>query len=252
MIRLYEPTWRLAGLMEFSRSSTHLHLGTGRAIGSRPLHLILSLDVQKDTSTIVFNMSELCLEDAILNSDASQNEQMPLSRNFGSVMERCSLTLPFLSGSKAQLKLTFFGELTDSMMRYYRSMSGDEGNSKVYSLFELQVFPCWDEPLLKATFRITLISHAGTVNLSIMPVAPELEFEHGSGQDESAVISWLSDRMSLVNPNDANVADKWKVTRFETGPLMSTYLVAFANGHFTHLESSYTSPLSGKTRPLRI
>jgi hypothetical protein len=33
---------------------------------------------------------------------------------------------------------------------------------------------------------------------------------------------------------------------------MSTYLVAFANGDFEHLESSYTSPLSGKTCPLRI
>ena len=33
---------------------------------------------------------------------------------------------------------------------------------------------------------------------------------------------------------------------------MSTYLVAYANGVFEHLESSYTSPLSGKTRPLRI
>ncbi len=33
---------------------------------------------------------------------------------------------------------------------------------------------------------------------------------------------------------------------------MSTYIVAFANGPFTHLESSYKSPLSGKVRPLRI
>lgn len=33
---------------------------------------------------------------------------------------------------------------------------------------------------------------------------------------------------------------------------MSTYLVAFANGIFEHIESSYVSPLSGKTRPLRI
>ena len=33
---------------------------------------------------------------------------------------------------------------------------------------------------------------------------------------------------------------------------MSTYLVAFANGRFDHIESSYVSPLSGKTRPLRI
>ena len=33
---------------------------------------------------------------------------------------------------------------------------------------------------------------------------------------------------------------------------MSTYIVAFANGPFEYLESSYTSPLSGTTRPLRI
>ena len=33
---------------------------------------------------------------------------------------------------------------------------------------------------------------------------------------------------------------------------MSTYLLAFANGEFVHLESSYKSPLSGKVRPLRI
>ena len=33
---------------------------------------------------------------------------------------------------------------------------------------------------------------------------------------------------------------------------VSTYLVAYANGPFEYLESSYTSPLSGKVRPLRI
>lgn len=33
---------------------------------------------------------------------------------------------------------------------------------------------------------------------------------------------------------------------------MSTYLVAYANGQFAYLESSYKSPLTGKVRPLRI
>lgn len=33
---------------------------------------------------------------------------------------------------------------------------------------------------------------------------------------------------------------------------MSTYLIAYANGVFEYLESSYTSPLSGKIRPLRV
>ena len=45
---------------------------------------------------------------------------------------------------------------------------------------------------------------------------------------------------------------KWKVTRFETTPPMSSYLVAYANGPFKHIEGSYKSPLSGKVRPLRV
>ena len=45
---------------------------------------------------------------------------------------------------------------------------------------------------------------------------------------------------------------EWTVSTFEDTPLMSTYLLAFANGAFEHRESSYTSPISGKTRPLRV
>lgn len=33
---------------------------------------------------------------------------------------------------------------------------------------------------------------------------------------------------------------------------MSTYLLAYANGPFEYIEASYTSPLSGKVRPLRM
>ena len=63
--------------------------------------------------------------------------------------------------------------------------------------------------------------------------------------------------------------DKWKITKFEQTPKvctlafvrttvnhltcqMSSYLVAYANGEFEFIESSYVSPLSGKTRPLRV
>jgi hypothetical protein len=50
----------------------------------------------------------------------------------------------------------------------------------------------------------------------------------------------------------STATNKWKITKFEPTPLVSSYLVAWANGPFAHLESSYTSPLSGKTKPLRI
>jgi aminopeptidase 2 len=52
--------------------------------------------------------------------------------------------------------------------------------------------------------------------------------------------------------SDAAEGDGWVATTFQKTPIMSTYLVAWANGDFRYLESSFTSPLSGKKIPLRI
>lgn len=79
----------------------------------------------------------------------------------------------------------------------------------------------------------------GTVNLSNMPAASE-ETLPGEG----AIDQWLSEKVM-------SSAEEWKITRFEKTPPMSTYVVEYASGPFKHLESSYTSPLSGKTRQLR-
>ena len=58
----------------------------------------------------------------------------------------------------------------------------------------------------------------------------------------------LADLFSLLTTTD----DQWKVTKFQTTPLMSSYIVAFANGHFEYLETSVVMPLKGQTLPLRI
>ena len=88
-----------------------------------------------------------------------------------------------------------------------------------------------------------MISRAETVNLSNMPVKTEEILEHGVN---------IPDDLTDILASTKNDNDKWKITRFETTPLMSSYLVAFANGPFEFLETSVVMHLSGKTVPLRI
>jgi aminopeptidase 2 len=47
-------------------------------------------------------------------------------------------------------------------------------------------------------------------------------------------------------------AAEWIITRFKTTPKMSTYILAFANGPFAHVEGSFTSALTGKVRQVRV
>ncbi|EPQ29163.1 uncharacterized protein PFL1_03450 [Pseudozyma flocculosa PF-1] len=50
----------------------------------------------------------------------------------------------------------------------------------------------------------------------------------------------------------STASDEWTLTEFATTPKVSTYLVAWANGPFVSIESSYTSPLTGKVIPMKV
>ena len=91
----------------------------------------------------------------------------------------------------------------------------------------------WDEPLLKATFAVTLISRTDTVNLSnTMPVSSEKEYHPEPNKDSGDTVSSLIQWFSASTTQDTSSSEKWKITRFEITPPMSSYIVAFANGHF--------------------
>lgn len=128
-------------------------------------------------------------------------------------------TIP--AGSKAKLKHTFSGKLTDNMAGFYRCAYHDSnGKTKYIASTQMEptdarrAFPCFDEPALKAEFTVTLIANKDLTCLSNMDVAQEKEVQSKvSGSTKKAVT-------------------------FNKSPVMSTYLVAFIVGELKYIETN--------------
>jgi aminopeptidase 2 len=68
-----------------------------------------------------------------------------------------------------------------------------------------RALPCWDEPLLKAAFSVTLVSRKGTVSLSNMPARSDV-----------AVADTFTEAL-FAGVHDGS----WHATSFETTPPVS-------------------------------
>lgn len=97
-----------------------------------------------------------------------------------------------------------------------------------------------------------------------MSAASEESYQTGMfvANKHFGIVYWVSVKMTLVCGRSQNSIQRRQcvfnisfvknMIRAEICWQVSSYLIAFANGHFEHIEGSYVSPLSGKTRPLRI
>ncbi|KAJ6510751.1 leucyl aminopeptidase, partial [Mycena sanguinolenta] len=208
----------------------------------------VDLDILEEVSAIVLNCSDdLKLGDASVQCAAElQSAQIVADKELNRATLNFSRVLP--AGSKAQIKISYTAMLRSSMNGYYKSAWQRDGKTEYYALTQFQptdaraAVPCWDEPQLKATWTITMVSRVETVNLSNMPADSEVPYDPSSASDPNlaALLSTL--------PKDA----QWKITKFQKTPPISSYIVAWANGPFAHLETSVVMPLSGRTIPLRV
>ena len=122
------------------------------------------------------------------------------------------------------LKIVFRGVLNDKLHGFYRSQYVD-ANGRSHTVASTQfestdarrAFPCWDEPELKASYKITLIFDEKLAAIS-------------NGGQES----------------ERKIADGKKEIVFKETIKMSTYLVAFIVGEF-----EATAPVNAGT-PLRV
>ncbi|XP_051808618.1 aminopeptidase Ey-like [Acanthochromis polyacanthus] len=119
--------------------------------------------------------------------------------------------------------ISFDGELADDLGGFYRSEYTENGVKKVIATTQMQptharkAFPCFDEPILKATFDITLIHDLGTVALSN---GKEIETTNVTMDGENVLM-----------------------TKFERTEEMSTYLLAFIVSDFGFIQDNSSDVL---------
>lgn len=171
---------------------------------------VIELKIQEPTDQITLNALDLDITSAGIAAEGADSARMTGKVSLDSEHEqaRISFEKPLPKGAYA-LHLKFTGSLNDNMRGFYRSHFKDaNGNKKWLATTQMEptdarrMFPCFDEPEMKATFDITAVIPADMVAIS----------------------------------NGAVLAEKTegtlKTIRFESSPKMSSYLVALIIGDF--------------------
>ncbi|KAK2512329.1 hypothetical protein Q9233_016329 [Columba guinea] len=120
------------------------------------------------------------------------------------------------AGRRYVLQLGFEGRLEEDLDGLFLTRYTDQGRSSMLIASQLEptyartVYPCFDEPAMKATFNIRIVHDPSYVALSNMPAidVSEMADENGS---------------------------LWTVTTFNTSLKMSTYLTAFVVCDFDYV-----------------
>ncbi|XP_070828039.1 aminopeptidase N-like [Chaetodon trifascialis] len=127
------------------------------------------------------------------------------------------LSSTLTQGQEYQLYTEFTGELADDLAGFYRSEYEEDGVQKIVATSQMhptharKTFPCFDEPVMKAVFYITLIHPPGTVALS-----------NGMERD---IVNTSIDGESVTQ------------TTFEPTKKMSTYLLAIVISDYAHVSA---------------
>jgi puromycin-sensitive aminopeptidase len=138
-------------------------------VGSQVIHV----EVTEPVDAIVLNATELEIDAATLVP--ATGDPIPVTGiDYDEKAERATLQLasPAVPGAYT-LHSEFRGVLNDKLHGFYRSVyKDDEGNEHTIATTQFEAtdarraFPCWDEPDLKATFRVTLVVPEGMMAIS--------------------------------------------------------------------------------------
>ncbi|KAL4660238.1 thyrotropin-releasing hormone-degrading ectoenzyme [Arapaima gigas] len=201
----------------------------------RPRHYDLRLSVYMDNFTfsgevtievecvnatrfVVLHADRLEVERAAVYSDSKKPGVLRVSRHF-----RYPPTQVYVIALHRELKplrtykvnITFVAQIENELLGFFRSSYVLNGERRYLAVTQFsptharKAFPCFDEPIYKAAFKISLKHESTYLSLSNMPV-----------------------EMSVMDE------DGWVTNHFSRTPRMSTYYLAWAVCNFTYKEAS--------------
>ena len=181
----------------------------------------IALTMEPGATEIILNCSEIDIESASLSwTDSNgEREQAASDISYNADAETATITMAGTpsegSAGNPHLRMKFTGELNDKLRGFYRSQyTNPEGETAYLATTQFEAtdarraLPCWDEPAVKATFQVTLNVPEDMAAVSNTPIIEE------RAGDSPGI----------------------KTVKFDTTPIMSTYLLAFVIGDLTHIE----------------
>jgi aminopeptidase 2 len=186
--------------------------------------------ILKQTNTITLHSIELDYSEVSLKL-GSGSSCKPTSTTTNKDDETVTFNFPKLLAAKssAVLKIRYTGVILDDLQGFYRARYiGRDGKHKFGGCTQFQAtaarraLPCFDEPALKATFDVTIIADKSLTCLCNMDV------------------------------KSRTTADGLQTVVYNTTPIMSVYLLAFAIGEFNYAENKdFRIPVRVYTTPDR-
>lgn len=175
----------------------------------------VSIKITRSTNKIILHAAELEIKQCKIEWNGKEIKPKAI---LNSKTEELTLSFSKKISGTAILSIDFIGQLNDKLVGFYRSKYKYKGKEKHLATTQFEAadarraFPCWDEPEAKATFDVSLIVDNNHTAISNMPVISKKK------------------------------RGKKSVYKFDTTPIMSTYLLYLAVGEFESISSK-----SGKT-----
>lgn len=169
------------------------------------------------TKFIVLHSDRLEVERVAVYSDNKKPGAMRIHRHFhypANQVYVIALHREMKPMRTYKVNITFEAQIENELLGFFRSSYMLHGERRYMAVTQFsptharKAFPCFDEPIYKATFRISLRHDSSYLSLSNMPV-------------------------------EASVADSdgWVTNHFSQTPRMSTYYLAWAVCNFTYREA---------------